>query len=316
MRKSVIMVWSKTDSGTHPNGSIKTYGLGDLLRGTIYLHQMSVLHGFNFIVDIRGHPICQHVIVNDHPHMKYVDENRNKHAIKIINCHETNSFKNVYNASLKSDAPLLICTNMFCNERLSSDCKQFMKKLLIPNERFKAYLNEKNKLNALSSESPHSIVHFRLGDDEFCTTNPNDFSKMNDAMNMIKKHGTQSDILITDSFRFKQFLIANNFNIKMFNIRPMHLGSFSTLFADNMSESFKETLYEFFTLNTASKIKTCSVYGWVSGFVKFSSLIYDVPLVDLKTQQPQQQQRQHQQRQHQMMRHLQSSNLKFSFIKK
>ena len=107
----------------------------------------------------------------------------------------------------------------------------------------------------------------------------------------------------------------------MLNTRPLHLGALSTLFKDDISESFKETLYEFFTLNTASKIKTCSVYGWVSGFVKFSSLIYDVPLVDLKTQQPQQQQRQHQQRQHQqrqhqMMRHLQSSNLKFSFIKK
>lgn len=321
MTKSVIMVWSKTDSGTHPNGSIKTYGLGDLLRGTIYLYQMSVLHGFNFIVDIRGHPMCQHLTVNDHAYMNYVDENRNTGAIKIINCHENNLFEYIYNASLKSADPLLICTNRFCNEQLSPDCKQFMKQLLIPNERYEAYLNEKNKLNALSSESPHSIVHFRLGDDEFFTTKPNDLSKMNDAMNMIKKYANQSDILMTDSFRFKEFLIANKFNIKMFNTRPLHLGALSTLFKDDMSESFKETLYEFFTLNTASKIKTCSVYGWVSGFVKFSSLIYDVPLVDLKTQQPQQQQRQHQQRQRQknqieMMRHLQSSNLKFSFIKK
>jgi len=335
MTKSVIMVWSKTDSGTHPNGSIKTYGLGDLLRGTIYLHQMSVLHRFNFIVDIRGHPISQHLIVKDHPYMKYVDENRNKTAIKLVNCHENNSFKNVYNASLKSAAPLLICTNMYCNEQLSHECKQFMKQLLIPNEMFKTYLTEKNTLNKLSSDYPSSIVHFRLGDDEFCTTKPNDLSKMNHAMNMLKKYAGQSDIFITDSFRFKQFLIANNFNIKMFNTRPLHLGEISTLFKDDVSESFKETLYEFFTLSNSHKIKTYSAYDWVSGFVKFVSLIYDVPLVDLKPfhqqqQQKQQQQQQQQQQQKQqqqiqsrrqkhqieMMRLIQSSNLKLIFIHK
>jgi hypothetical protein len=35
------MVWTKNDSGKHPDGTMKTYGLGDLLRGTIYLYQMS-----------------------------------------------------------------------------------------------------------------------------------------------------------------------------------------------------------------------------------------------------------------------------------
>ena len=182
-----------------------------------------------------------------------------------------------------------------------------MKQLLTPNEGFKSYISEKNKLHGLSCEHPHSIVHFRIGDDEFYEKS-NNFSKMNDAMNMIKKYANRYDILLTDSFRFKQFLTTNDFNIKMFDIRPIHLGSLSTLFADDISESFKETLC------TASKIKTYSVYYWVSGFVKFSSMIYDVPLIDLK----QQQQLQQQQQPHQieMMRPLQSSNLKFSFIKK
>lgn len=275
------MVWTKNDTGMCESTGIKTYGLGDLLRGTICMHQVSILRGFNLIVDLRRHPISQHLITQNHDCMEYVDQNMNK--INIINIDESNKFQKMYIASLKSADPLLICTNMFCNERLSPDCKQFMKQLLTPNERFEAYINEKNKLHMLSSEHPHSIVHFRLGDNEFYTKSPNDFSKMNHAMNTIKKYANHSDILITDSFRFKQFLIANNFNIKMFNTRPLHLGELSTLFKDDISESFKETLYEFFILNTASKIKTQSVYGWVSGFAKFSSLIYDVPLVDLKS---------------------------------
>ena len=134
MQKTVIMVWLKTDSGTHSNGSIKTYGLGDLLRGTIYLHQMSVHFGFKFVVDLRLHPISQHLIVNEHDHMEYVNANVNK--MQIVNCHEPYKFDIVYNASLRNDDPLLICTNMFCNDLLSDECKLFMKTLLTPNEPF------------------------------------------------------------------------------------------------------------------------------------------------------------------------------------
>jgi hypothetical protein len=183
---------------------------------------------------------------------------------------------------LGSSDPLLICTNMFCNENLSSECKNFMKHLLTPNKNFSEYLNEKNKSYTILS-SPYSIMHFRLGDDEFFTKNQTDESKLSETMNLLKKYAEPSDILMTDSFRFKQYLNTHKINIAMFNTRPLHLGEFSTMFTE-VAASFKETLYEFFTLSTASKIKTHSVYDWVSGFVKFSSLIYDVPLIDLKIQ--------------------------------
>ena len=280
MQKTVIMVWSKPDSGLHPNGSIKTYGLGDLLRGTIYLYQMSIQLGFNFIVDIRPHPISQHLIVNKHGFMEYVNSNMNN--IHIVHCHQPDRFNAIYNASLLSSDPLLICTNMFCNEQLSPECKQFMKQLLIPNEKFTSYLNEKNQLYTILS-SPYSIMHFRLGDDEFFTNKCTDISKINDAMHILIKYAGPTDVLMTDSFRFKQYLNKNKINIPMFDTRPLHLGELSTMCTE-IAASFKETLYEFFTLNRASKIKTHSVYDWVSGFVKFSSLIYDVPLSDLKIQ--------------------------------
>jgi hypothetical protein len=277
------MVWLKTDSGMHPNGFIKSYGLGDILRGTIYLHQMSVKFGFNFIVDIRPHPISQHLIVNKHSLMEYVDANMNN--IKIINCDETaDRFHYIYNASLHISDPLLICTNMFCNENLSSDCKHFMKQLLTPNKNFSEYLNEKTRSYSILS-SPYSIIHFRLGDSEFLTKNQTDCSTLNETVNILKKYAESTDILMTDSFRFKQYLVDNKINVAMFNTRPLHLGEFLTVFTE-VGDSFKETLYEFFTLSTASKIKTYSVYGWVSGFVKFSSLIYDVPLTNLKILMP------------------------------
>lgn len=282
MSKTVIMVWIKTDSGTHPNGSIKTYGLGDLLRGTIYLHQMSVRLGFNFIVDFSMNPISNHLLVHEHEHVhsQYVNANiKNTH---IVHCHEPNKFDVIYQASLMNPDPLLICTNMFCNEPLSVECKQFMKTLLTPNASFSTYLIEQNALHNVSV--PYSIMHIRLHDDEFFNNKSVNNSDMNDAIKIITQHTIPGDILMSNSHRFKEHVksLYGHDNIAMFNTNPLHLGELSTMFHDSIDKSFKDTLYEFFVLVNASSIKTYSVYDWVSGFVKFASLIYDVPLIDLK----------------------------------
>jgi hypothetical protein len=279
MTKTVIMIWLKTDSGTHPNGSIKSYGLGDLLRGTIYLHQMSVRYGFNLVVDLSMHPISKHLIVNEHAHAQYV--NANMHKTCIVNAYETTKFEVIYKASLRANEPLLICTNMFCSEPLSVNCKQFMKTLLTPNEALANYMSQQNTAYELSA--PYSIVHIRLGDDEFFENKPVNNSNANDAFAVLKQHAGPRDILLSNSHRFKeQVKSLPGTTIAMFNTRPLHLGELSTMFHNNVADSFKETLYEFFVLGHASTIKTYSVYDWVSGFVKFAGLIHDVPVIDLK----------------------------------
>ena len=239
---------------------------------------MSVHFGFKFVVDLRLHPISQHLIVNEHDHMEYVNANVNK--MQIVNCHEPYKFDIVYNASLRNDDPLLICTNMFCNDLLSDECKLFMKTLLTPNEPFSTYINQKNALYNVSS--PHSIMHIRLGDDEFFENKTANVHNIAAATKLIKEHAVPTDILMSNSFRFKEYVRSLNVNVTMFNTRPVHLGELSTMFRKNIADSFKETLYEFFTLGNASEIKTYSVYEWVSGFVKFASVIYDIPLIDLK----------------------------------
>jgi hypothetical protein len=283
MSKPVIMVWLKTDSGTHPNGNVKSFGLGDLLRGTIFLHQMSVKLGFKFAVDIRQHPISLHLDVNPHGRNdacqnEYVDANM--HKIKIMGCHEAAKFDAIYNASLRTPEPLLICTNMFCNESLTAECKQFMKTLLTPNESFAKYITHQNDLHHISSQ--HSILHIRLGDDAFFKNKPVNGFNMNEAAKIISRYAEPNDILMSDSFWFKQQLKSMNVNVAMFNTHPLHLGDFSTRFIEIIEDSFKETLYEFFTLTKSSILKTYSVYGHVSGFVKFAGLIYDIRLIDLK----------------------------------
>jgi hypothetical protein len=276
MTKTVIMVWTPTYH----------QGLGDVLRGTIFLHQMSVKHGFKFIVDIQLHPISQHLIIRAHDHMEYVRENANE--IQIMD-QFTPLFHPIYTASLSNPEPLLICTNAYCDDNISMECKQFMKTLLTPNERFTNYMHEQNALHNVLA--PYSILHIRLSDDEFSELeiNADSISTMNDATQIVMVHAEPSDILLSNSFRLKQHLKSENVNVTTLTTRPVHFRSVSTF---DEADSFKETLYEFFILTEASKIKTHSVYGWISGFVKFAGLIYDVQLIDLKKPHPRPQPRQ------------------------
>jgi len=296
MTKTVIMVWTPTYH----------QGLGDVLRGTIFLHQMSVKHGFKFIVDIQLHPISQHLMMRAHEHMEYVRENANK--IQIMEQYPPEFlFYKLYNAHLNNPEPLLICTNAYCNENISMECKQFMKTLLTPNERFAKYIHDQNALHNVLA--PYSILHIRLSDEfnetgteinateielnEPVTESNNhhcdSFSIINSAMQIVRVHAEPTDIFVSNSFRLNQHLKSENVNIRTFNTNPMHFRSVSTL---DEAESFKETLYEFFTLTNASKIKTHNRYYWVSGFVKFAGLIYDVPVIDLKKPHPRPQPRQ------------------------
>jgi hypothetical protein len=126
-------------------------------------------------------------------------------------------------------------------------------------------------------------MHIRLGDDEFFENKHVNITNINDAVTIIKRHAGPRDILLSNSHRFKERVKSlPGTTIAMFNTRPLHSGELSTMFSDNVTDSFKETLYEFFVLGHASTIKTYSVYDWVSGFVKFAGLICDVPVIDLK----------------------------------
>ena len=117
---------------------------------------------------------------------------------------------------------------------------------------------------------------------EFFKNKPVNGSNVNEAAKIISRYAEPNDILMSDSFWFKQQLKSMNINIAMFNTHPLHLGDLSTRFVERIEDSFKETLYEFFTLTNASILKTYSVYGHVSGFVKYAGLIYDIRFIDLK----------------------------------
>jgi hypothetical protein len=113
-----------------------------------------------------------------------------------------------------------------------------------------------------------NIIHYRLGDDELVrnTSHSNNYNLDHLVQKMEK-----NDILMSDSSKFKEFVKKSNLEIFMFDNAICHLGF------HNDDDKIKDTLFEFFLLSYASKIKSHSIYSWESGFTKAISFIYQIP---------------------------------------
>jgi hypothetical protein len=112
-------------------------------------------------------------------------------------------------------------------------------------------------------------MHFRLGDEELVRQNITQHH--NEIVDKLMKNKEKCDILLSDSEYFKKY-VKKNIDINMFGTKTVHFGY------QNRPSEIMDTLFEFFLLMNARKIKTYSVYTWISGFVYWVHKIYDVPL--------------------------------------
>ena len=269
MTNTVIMVWQKhADSG-----------FGDLLRGTIYLYNLSQRLNFNLKVDMQLHPVSNFLVAPPHQYSDYVLQNQSK-IINGINSEPTWIEKSI-RAGQHAGNPVLITTN-YCdsyNAAPSPECKHFMRTLLIPNNDFKSYIFFMCKEIKLIKN--YSILHFRLGDDELLRATPaNNLNLYQELLAAIDANMTPNAYIITDSAPFKTYLkrVRPGLIGRIMPTTPIHL-SHST---ENDTAPIKETLFDFMLLSNAKLIKTYSVYGWTSGFVNWAAKIHNVRLVDMK----------------------------------
>jgi len=268
MSNVVIMVWSQ-----HMDA-----GFGDLLRGTIYLHQLSHKLKFELIVDTRLHPVSKLLVSHPHKYSNYVME----HKSKIVNMIHTapKDMESFIKCRLMHNMPLLIVVNTYPNESLSIDCKRFMRRLLTPTDEFKKYFNEMCAKFRISRN--YSIAHFRLGDQEL-NDNESDVEQYHKLCAMIDVQlATIPNLYImSDSLTFKTYLrnsIRPELSHRIIPTKPIHLAVPNAHDIDKM----RETMFDFMLLANSRVIKTHSIYQWVSNFVAWVSLIFDVPLFDLK----------------------------------
>jgi hypothetical protein len=259
-KKTIIFVWSQAYSNIVSDNTNNFFGLGDILRGTISMYQYSKKYNFRLIVDTQLHPISMYLKVQSHDYSELVKQKQNDISFvypdKIDNFLKTNP-----------NDLTLVFSNSYLISNITEDCKNFIKMLLTPKDEFKQYIN--GILESKPLPINHSILHFRLGDSLMIRGEQKNFDSIIQLMNKYKEN---TDVLMSDSERFKEHLMINFNDIFLYHINIGHIGY------KEHSSIIRDSLFEFFIIIMAKKIKTYSIYGWISGFVKIAHDIYDVPL--------------------------------------
>jgi len=258
--KTIILVWTNKISNVKKDTVNNFWGLGDVIRGTMSMFQLSKKYNFKLIVDIQLHPISNFL---KYENLEYKDLiYNNKDNIHFFYPEDVENF-------VKNDPRELnfFFTNNHLIEDINDDCREFIKNILTPKDDIKLYID-----NLFISEKiplKYNILHFRLGDNVLIRKENIDYQNY---INILKENKENNDILMSDSIVFKNIIKAKKIPINLLNTKIVHLGY------EYNSEDIKDTLIEFFLTIKANKIKTFTVYRHLSGFVNIAHLIYKIPL--------------------------------------
>lgn len=259
--KTVILVWT-TNVCNYPKDDKITWGLGDLVRGTIHMYQLSKKLQFNLIVDIHLHPIhtCLDYDGNIDEYA-FVDENAYNipfviNVEKFLVAHNENKF--------------CVLTNDWFQEPITDECKNFIKSILQPNKTLEQRIEL--TLHNLPFKN-YNILHYRLGDD-LLVRGSNENNTFDDLLAKLRTRSNSNTLFISDSESFKSFTRSQT-NTFMLNTIVRHIGF------DKHGNELSDTLLEFFIMTKADYIQTYSVYCWMSGFVSIAKNVYGIPTASI-----------------------------------
>ena len=263
--KTVILVWKHRYYNYTTTRHDYFWGIGDMLRGAYGLFNLSKKMNFNLIVDYSLHPISRWLEATPHEYSQTIKDQQN--TIPLV--YPTNNVIKYIETQLETADMTMLYTNLGLEEYdhpPSTEAKTFMKSLLIPTAEFQHYIDT---VNVSIPFSDYSILHYRLGDEELVRSNMRNTLRYKDHL---LKHIEKNDILLSDSTTFKQMIKRDKIDIFMFDAPICHLGVHTD------PNAVKHTLFELLLLSKATKIKSYSIHGWVSGFTHMISILYDIPL--------------------------------------
>lgn len=263
MTKTIIHVWTQDPCNLTPTLTTHRWGIGDLLRGSYGLYLLSQQLNCEFIVDISLHPVSQLLEHTTHKYSHIIEENAKK--ILFIFPHDVDSF--VYNNIQNVDV-LYFCTNCMyevldynVDTIAYNNFRKYMDTLFTPNREFIQYIIR--QLSKIPFDTI-TILHYRLGDNDLVCGIKDDYSKY--TITNIPENA----ILISDSKTFKECL-SSKYNIFTFDENVCHLG------LETEKDKIKHTLFEFILLTKADSIRSSSIYGGKSGFIRIIEKIYGIP---------------------------------------
>lgn len=264
MSKKVIHKWSQKAANLRQNENMNYWGFGDQLRGSAILYEVCKKYGFEFEVDLSGHPASNCFI----PQVSSFKSPSIQEDVRFESFSNVAQIEEFLVSGFKHES--ILCFNTNGGEvwptRLSAECKQFIAQLLTPAPQILEYIESKG----LVAEE-YSVLHFRLGDEYLVKNSKRKFIKERWIASINLE---STDIFITDSDLFKADF-KRRFNVTTTESKPIHSGLHSE------GREYIDTIIEFVIATRASRIKTYSNYSWISGFMQAVTKIYDVPLISL-----------------------------------
>lgn len=258
--KTLVFVWTHEFCNLNLTPPEGTFGIGDIIRGTVGALRYCEERGYECVIDISLHPLSQLLVHKPHQYSQLIQDNKDN--IKFLGL--VNIIKEI-DAEFDGKELIYFFSNFgldIMQKPASEFIKERIRNILIPNEYLASYIA------SIQIPRPFGVIHFRLGDKHLILGGDNyGYEKY---MNAIHSIDTTNMILMSDSTTLKE--LAKN-TILSLNGETAHTGIHKD------SEKLKHTLAEFMILREASIILTYSVYNWTSGFVKMVSYIYDIQLL-------------------------------------
>ncbi len=290
LKPTVYIVW---------NDLINPYGLGDRLRGSIAIYQYCKSNNIKCVFDPRfsgfgkfldsgtnlsSSPIVPTTLVNQiltpggaNSIKMFLKDKMNDQLVDsvvtntVFEPDEKNDFKHFMDKIISRSIDGYVCvfSNMEPNLPLSNDDYEFYESItkVIPSLQI--------KIQNILNEIPYgySIQHFRFSD----SPEPTD-AECNKALDLLKQNLKPSDILMSNSFKFKS-LVKSKLNIFTLECEDCKSKNLHIAF-DPLDSIIEFTLIELILITKACSIHTYSKYPWVSNFVAWPAKFYSIPLTN------------------------------------
>jgi hypothetical protein len=266
----------------------KSPGLGDFLRGSFCFLQFSKLYNLDFDVDFSKHPMSKYL--ENIQHTDGIDYNNIEKYNNLNLSHDKliefeQQIKNIDPEFIKNTINWLNGKNcevlgFFSNaypffNRFTEEGKNFMKFKLQPNKMMQTYIDHSLAELGLKKNG-YGVIHIRTGDNHLLN-NEGFTADFLIKIKTILNNSILPDrryLIISDSNILKTMLKTYpNFYILVRDIE--HLGG--EAIKNTETNGVMNTLLDFYLMSYSNTIVSLSVYGHVSGFSKYCSVIYGIP---------------------------------------
>jgi hypothetical protein len=279
----------------HYKNNKSSPGFGDFLRGCFSFMQLAKLLKIDFDMDMSNHPLSLYLEnVNHNKHLNYntiefyEDMNKNKNG----DVNYENIKYNINYDFLNKTISLLNSQN--CNTYYffsnafpyfnyhNPEGINFVKNKLTPNKIMVDYIDE-SLINLNLKKKDYQVIHIRTGDNYLVENKKIMIDNLVIVRESVIKYisSNHNYLVISDNHIIKEYL-TDIPNVYFIRHRITHLGGEKKLSNKIYLDEIKNTMLEFYLMSYSTKIISISVYGHISGFSKYCSVVYNIPLIQEK----------------------------------